>query len=328
MKSVLIISNSLDIHSDIVEKAIKTSEIDVVRINTDKFSSDGVELILDNSFLKKSGVFFNERWYSFGNVLSIWYRRPGSLETIIENVFQKDFAEKELEELLRQIYFLPFDIVHVSSQKALDFSRRKFPQLKIAEKFGLKVPKTIMTNSVFEVKKFFKECNEEIVYKTLKNPVIKPAEGPELWGVPTTLITHQQMEQIDLIRKSGGIFQEYIDKKYEVRVTIIGNDVFSAKIDSQADVFGKIDWRDAVAKGIVRVEPYNLPDIIARQCKSIVTAYGLNFGAIDLIYTPEKEYIFLEINCNGQWLWVEELTNQRLVDSMVGLLTKKRPSLV
>ncbi|MEJ2669125.1 MAG: MvdD family ATP-grasp ribosomal peptide maturase, partial [Gammaproteobacteria bacterium] len=32
---------------------------------------------------------------------------------------------------------------------------------------------------------------------------------------------------------------------------------------------------------------------------------GLNFGCIDMILTPDDEFVFLEVNPNGQWLWVE-----------------------
>lgn len=48
---------------------------------------------------------------------------------------------------------------------------------------------------------------------------------------------------------------------------------------------------------------------------------ALTSGAIDLICTPEGKYTFLEINPNGQWLWVEELTQQPLVQLMVELLS-------
>lgn len=96
--------------------------------------------------------------------------------------------------------------------------------------------------------------------------------------------------------------------------------MFAAKIDSQAVPEANVDWREAVDQGKVRVEPYLLPEKVSNQCISILESYGLNFGAIDLIRTPDGQYIFLEINCNGQWLWVEDLTGQKLLASMTKLL--------
>ena len=33
----------------------------------------------------------------------------------------------------------------------------------------------------------------------------------------------------------------------------------------------------------------------------------LNFAAIDLIETPDGEHVFLEVNPNGQWLWLDDM---------------------
>jgi D-alanine-D-alanine ligase-like ATP-grasp enzyme len=33
--------------------------------------------------------------------------------------------------------------------------------------------------------------------------------------------------------------------------------------------------------------------------------FGLNYGAIDMIITPDGEYVFLEINPVGEFFWLE-----------------------
>ncbi len=38
----------------------------------------------------------------------------------------------------------------------------------------------------------------------------------------------------------------------------------------------------------------------------VVADLGLAFGAVDLIVTPAGDHVFLEVNGNGQWLWLEE----------------------
>lgn len=136
-----------------------------------------------------------------------------------------------------------------------------------------------------------------------------------------TLLKEEHLISLSLIRNTGGIFQEYVKKAYEVRVTVIGKDVFAAKIDSQSEESAKVDWREAVALGVVKVEPYKLPCFLENQCLSLIQFYGLKFGAIDIIRQSDGEYVFLELNCNGQWLWVEERTGQPLLESMLKLLT-------
>ena len=122
--------------------------------------------------------------------------------------------------------------------------------------------------------------------------MIRLGEEAELWGIPTTFLTKKHIESVDLIRHTGGIFQEYVEKEYEIRVTVIGNELFAAKIDSQSEPSAKIDWREAVARGLVKVMPYHLPQAIENKCRRVVSWYGLSFGAIDLIRTPQCEYVF------------------------------------
>jgi glutathione synthase/RimK-type ligase-like ATP-grasp enzyme len=50
-----------------------------------------------------------------------------------------------------------------------------------------------------------------------------------------------------------------------------------------------------------------LPTQIEERCIALVEAYGLSFGAIDLVRRTSGEYVFLELNPNGQWAWVEQL---------------------
>ena len=57
------------------------------------------------------------------------------------------------------------------------------------------------------------------------------------------------------------------------------------------------------------IDPIALPDAIARQCRAFVQRLGLVFGCFDLIVTPAGDYVFLEINQMGQFLWVEEENN-------------------
>ena len=320
MNKVLIVSNSLDAHADEIERRLQKHSFPVVRLNTDKFMSECIKLHfqcdIKQSYLEINGV--QNNLYDF---VSILYRRPEQLETGVTDSYQKVFAEKESGELLKQLYQIPLPVLWVSRLDSLKVARRKLPQLLTAKRLGMNIPKTIVTNSPEEVRCFFRECDGRMIYKTLNSPIIRLGEGPELWGVPTTLLKEEQLQSIHLIQKTGGIFQEYVDKLYEVRVTVIGNDIFAAMIHSQLEESAKIDWREAVALNLVRVEPYKLPDFVENQCRSVVYSYGLKFGAIDLIRRKDGSYVFLELNCNGQWLWVEERTGQPLLESMVRLLT-------
>ncbi len=82
--------------------------------------------------------------------------------------------------------------------------------------------------------------------------------------------------------------------------------VFAVEIHSQEDVDSQFDWRRGETARL-RHELHVLPPAVEVQCVTLVRALGLAFGAIDLILTPDGEYVFLEINPNGQWAWIQQL---------------------
>ena len=67
-------------------------------------------------------------------------------------------------------------------------------------------------------------------------------------------------------------------------------------------------------------EAMALPEVIASRCRDLIHALGLNFGCIDLIVRPDGEYVFLECNPNGQWLWIELETGQKISESIATFL--------
>lgn len=115
--------------------------------------------------------------------------------------------------------------------------------------------------------------------------------------------------------------QEYIEKAFELRVTVVGEEVFACKIDSQAqqEETGRIDWRQGYEHGL-RQEAYALPDSVSSQCVAFLRRMGLNFGCFDFIVTPSGEYVFLECNPNGQWLWIELTVGLKISEAIADFL--------
>ena len=93
-------------------------------------------------------------------------------------------------------------------------------------------------------------------------------------------------------------------KRTELRVTVIGDELFAAEILSQEHAETVVDWRRFDVP--VTWRRAELPDSVAAQCLALTRGYGLNFGAVDLVSTPDGRYVFLEINPNGQFLFVQE----------------------
>ena len=97
----------------------------------------------------------------------------------------------------------------------------------------------------------------------------------------------------------------HIAKRHEVRATVIGDRVFAARIHSQYGPASPHRLRDMSAE--IRYEAETLPAGIEARCLDFVHSYGLTYGALDFIVTPDGDYVFLENNPVGQFLFVEQL---------------------
>ena len=139
-------------------------------------------------------------------------------------------------------------------------------------------------------------------------------------GIPSwffaTVIPATQTMNYEGLGLTPMIFQQLIHKLFDLRVTVIGNRVFGCKIVSD-----QVDWRTAQSKPETLYTPFELDKEIAEMCLLMNQQLGLNFGAYDFAYSNEGEQVFLEVNPNGQWGFVEEKTGLPLSNAMAELLT-------
>lgn len=112
-------------------------------------------------------------------------------------------------------------------------------------------------------------------------------------------------------------------------MTAIGHRLFAVRINSQQTIRGKIDWREAQwqpRNGVsdLTFEPVALPSPVQAACRRILKTLNLAYGAIDLIVTPEQDYIFLEVNPSGQFLWIDFELRLPLLDALSEMLIQGR----
>ena len=92
-----------------------------------------------------------------------------------------------------------------------------------------------------------------IVYKSFIGGVIHyPGAFPG--GLLTTVVGDEIHEHLDRVGHTMCMFQEYVEKAYEVRLTVIGNTYFPVIINSQEMDSTKVDWRGEA--GEASVLPY------------------------------------------------------------------------
>jgi len=196
---------------------------------------------------------------------------------------------------------------------------RKVYQLQLAVKLGFQIPITLITNNPKKAKKFcLKYEQKKVITKPLSFPLAE--EKSEYYTFSTSCIREKDLENIDQVKYTPTLFQIRVPKKYELRINVVGNKIFVCEIHSQVSEKTKLDWRLFDQKNPIPHKIGKLPREIKEKCIRLVKDMGLLFGAIDMIVTPDNNYVFLEINPTGVWGWIEELTGLPISQAIIDLL--------
>ena len=194
----------------------------------------------------------------------------------------------------------------VNRPLANSYAENKSEQLVRARRLGFHIPDTIITNSPEQAIGFYKKHGRDIIFKMQRLPIIQLGEGNHR-TIMTRRVSEQDLEDLERIQNCPCMFQERIPKTYEIRLTVIGEKLFPIAIHSQNSDYSQDDFRRYDFEK-VKYEQVEIPEILNKRVLGLVKSYGLYYAAIDIIYTPSKEYVFLEINSNGQYLWTEEMS--------------------
>lgn len=265
-------------------------------------------------------------------VEAVWYRRVG-WPLVDARMAQRDraFAAGETQAaLLSAAEILDDRAFAVNPVRASLMSERgaaKLYALEVAQECGLRVPRTLVTSDPKEAAAFLAIAEGGAIYKPFMAPLVedKLEDGR---AKKRTLFTNKldasALEAIDGVRAAPCLFQELVPKAVEIRATIMGHRVFATEIRSQETEKGRDDFRRAY--GELSYAPHALPKEIEGALLGVLQGLALYFGCADLILTPEGEYVFLEVNQQGQWLWLEEQTGQPLLAAFCEMLMQARPA--
>lgn len=312
---ILIITNKSDIHCNpVIEHLVK---------NKDKFFRLNTECLIEDYNLSFS---FDDKVCSF-NILnkkngkqinstamtSIWERRPITPVSTINNKKIRNVINKEIDEFLKWIryYFSGYRSIGNSVWDRPNES--KLRQLKIAHEiinnFNLEIsiPTSIITNIKEEIHKTFQKF-DYLVIKPIGSDGIEVDNKYEM-PFYSRKIKKNELEKITTedIQICPTFVQNYIEKDYELRVTVVGEKIFCCKILSQLlpEGKGKEDWREGYNQGLTQ-EWITVPEQVKKFCISFLQKINSSFGCFDFIKSIENKFFFLECNPNGQWMWQEE----------------------
>jgi glutathione synthase/RimK-type ligase-like ATP-grasp enzyme len=118
------------------------------------------------------------------------------------------------------------------------------------------------------------------------------------------------------------IFQQYIEKKYELRSFYFHGIFFTYAILTQNNPKTAIDLRNYDNDNPNRCIPFNLPAEYSTKLISLMKKLRLDTGSFDIIVDKNDDYYFLEVNPVGQFGFGSYACNRNIEEFIANKLIK------
>lgn len=320
MKNIIILTCAKDEHAEAVIKHVEKSKFNVILLERESYGDNwSISCIIKDGY---SDVIIDYKGTKIhqSEINSIFLRRDFTVDS--QNILG-EFKEEEKNYIAIQrsihvnscIKLLSSKIPTINKSEANFTCSSKVLQLEVALKNGINTPDS-----------FFGGDFANFKHSTINKYCLKPLEGvylkfkDKLFVHYTELIDELSLSESESLKFCPAIIQNYVDKVYELRITIIGDKVFPCMIQSNKSKIGNIDWRrhDWANTPHYATE---IPIDLENKLLKLMSDLGITYGAIDMIFDGNN-YIFLEVNSMGQWLWIEEFTEMPISENIANYLMK------
>lgn len=318
MQTVLVVTNRDDLHASAVIAQLHALQCPVFRLNTERMLLDYRIGLLQQA----SGDQLTLRALDYPRLVqgseigAVYYRRPASPEVSdaqVTDVAARGIIASESRQFLRWLYAYLQRAWWFADPFELDRLQSKPLQILHAREAGLHTPATFYGNDA-QVAAGLRGAGT-IAVKSMREMGF--VDDGQYRAFYTAMVDAAELlDDPAGVELNTNFFQAAVAKAYELRITYIDGVFRAVRIDSQAGPqAARQDWRrvwwDDLAHELVE-----LPNEISAALDRFMRSLKLRFGAIDMIVTPAGEYVFLECNANGQWLWLDEVTEAGIAQAI------------
>jgi glutathione synthase/RimK-type ligase-like ATP-grasp enzyme len=309
---ILIVTVAGDLHALVIQRALRMGGysncfiVECDRVAQREALSFGLNCEIADRLLTSEG-----RHVSVADASIIWFRTMRLHQLLDNEVDSPDarvIVDNDCRGGLMGLLLTQFRGKWISTPEATQRASDKTLQLDVALRCGFRVPKTLITQSVDDLKRFWEDCGQRVIAKTLVG-----APGPFL---ETTLIDDLRSLDRESVEAAPTMFQEYVPGTAHLRINTFGSRSYAALIESP-----QVDWRTNLNVPIsaVDVEPS-----IHTRIQSVLRALDLEMGVVDIKLTPAGEPVWLEVNPQGQFLFLDALTSLRVADNFAAFLLEQQ----
>ncbi|WP_363254453.1 MvdC/MvdD family ATP grasp protein [Polaromonas sp.] len=308
---ILVVSYPGEEHTALVVDHLTRTGREVVQIDLADFPARrAIELIWSNTRKPEFLIEHDGRRVNLAEASAVWWRRVANfaVDPSIGYGERSTFAHSETSQAVYGMLD-SLSCPWMNPREADAAAHHKPYQWTVAHELGLKVPRTLVTTNAQAAREFIESVRPaKVVFKAFLAAIQEWRE--------TRLIEQEDLDRLELVRYAPVIFQEYVPG-VDLRITMIGNDIFAAEIDVRNTSY-EVDMRMVVGEGIVNA--VTLPDAVQTKLRKLQHRLKLVYGAIDMRRTEAGEYVFLEVNPAGQWLFVEQRTGLPIARALADYL--------
>lgn len=303
---VLLLTNELDVGSDLVVRVLRYREAAFLRINTERMSG--------RSFSWANGVFNVETprgKMALGDVGAVWLRQP------VWPTFDGPIAEVEVLQNQWRAAIRGLAALGASWMNPVDAglaAESKILRLATATRAGFDVPATCVTNDLELVRGFADAYQGKVVVKAIDAPLIE--DGTNSRFVFTSRLDLAMLAGRENPEPVPMIFQEEIAGKQDVRILVVDGESFAFAIDADPS---EVDWRRCGREA--KVTLIAAPPEVIDSCRSFLATLGLRNGAFDFAVSADR-YAFLECNQDGEWGWLQRATGAPIAETIASPLAR------
>jgi glutathione synthase/RimK-type ligase-like ATP-grasp enzyme len=305
---ILIVTISDDLHALAVQRSVRASGyeecliVECDRIAQRDVLSYGVNFDMHDRILTSCG-----RIVSLSDAKVLWMRTIAwhqILRLEVEDEKTRTVINNDTRGGLMGYLTTHFDGKWISAPEATYRASDKIVQLKAALDSGFRVPRTLVSQSREDVLDFFAACGGQVIVKTLVG-----APGPFL---ETRKLKNPHSFDDTSFTAAPSIFQEYIPGNRHLRLNCFGQNSYAALIQSD-----DLDWRSNLN---VPITEYLVESSLHNRVRAVLDRLGLAMGIVDLKLTPEGEPVWLEVNPQGQFLFLDAFTDLGLAQRFASYL--------
>ncbi len=309
-RPVLVVTSLHDPTADVVISELHGRDVPVVRLDSGDFpASLSVEAEVTEHGLQ--GLLITpSRTADLSNVRSLYYRRPTGFAFPHLDEQDARFALTQARYGLGGVLASLPGCLYVNHPHRIGDAEFKPAGLTSAVDAGFLVPPTLITSSPDAAREFIK-ARGSVIYKPLSNPVYR-VDGVSS-AVKVAEVSAADID--DNVAGTAHLFQKRVPKVADVRMTVIGREVFCVRIDS-----GLLDWRTDYSR--LTYTPVEAPPGIRSALHRYMNRFKLVFGAFDFAIDEDGRWWFLECNPSGQWHWLEAETGLPMTTALADLLER------